>query len=114
MWKVIIKDEDNNMALLESFGSDTERDTNRIIADYFTRSDLNIDGVRHIRIEKICVDNEKLYKEALELIAQQQKVVSCGYGSQDNTYEVETARTALGLPLDIPEYDNPEYKYMEE
>lgn len=114
MWKVIIKNKDTNMVLLESFNVDTERELNKRIADYFATPDLDLDGVKHMHIEKICVDNEKYYKEALEIIARQQKVDSIGYGSQDNSYVIETARAALGLPLDIPEYDNPEYKYTED
>lgn len=112
MWEVIVTDTNGGM-LLESF-TDDERSAQWKVGEYLSSKDVNLDGVKHIKIERIHIDNEKHYKEALELIAQQQKVASCGYGSQDNTYEVETARTALGLPLDIPEYDNPEYKYMED
>lgn len=58
----------------------------------------------------VCLGIGLRYEDALKEIAACQKVNSIGCGSQDNSFEVETARTALGLPLDIPEYDNPDYE----
>ena len=49
-------------------------------------------------------------KDALLEIATQHKIDSIGYGTEDNSFEVETAREALGMPLDIPKYDDPDYE----
>lgn len=53
------------------------------------------------------------YKDALFDIATRQKVESIGYGTQDNSVEVDIAREALGMPLDIPKYDDPDYEEEE-
>lgn len=50
------------------------------------------------------------YQDALKEIACQRKINSLGYGTEDNSFEIEIAREALGLPLDMPEYDDPNYK----
>ena len=50
------------------------------------------------------------YKDALLEIATQHKIDSIGCGTEDNSFEVETAREALGMPLDIPKYDDPDYE----
>ena len=58
----------------------------------------------------ICLGVALRYKDALEEIAFTRKVESIGCGSQDNSCEIETARVALGLPKDLPEYDDPDYE----
>ena len=105
MWKVIVTDMNGGL-LLESF-TDDERSAQWKVGEYLSSKEVNLDGLKYIKIERIHIDNEKHYKEALELIAQQRKVENW-YGGGDNVDEVETARTALGLPLSISEYDNPE------
>lgn len=54
------------------------------------------------------------YQDALKKIAFQPKIESMGYGCEDNSFEVETAREALCLPLDLPEFDDQNYKEKEE
>ena len=54
------------------------------------------------------------YKDALVEIATRRKIESIGCGTQDNSVEVNIAREALGLPLDIPKYDDPDYEEEEE
>lgn len=48
----------------------------------------------------------KDYFDALLNIARQRRVMGSDFYHQDNFYEVGEARTALGLPEDIPEIDN--------
>lgn len=64
-----------------------------------------------LRREKAaCLGEGLRYKDALLEIATQHKISSIGYGTEDNSFEVETAREALGMPLDIPKYDDPDYE----
>lgn len=46
------------------------------------------------------------YEKALEKIAKDRKIISMTGYDFDNEIYVNAAREALGLPLDIPEYDN--------
>lgn len=70
------------------------------------------------RIKKIKMDSDYAiilgialrYKDALVEIATQRKIESIGYGTEDNSVEVNIAREALGMPLDIPKYDDPDYE----
>ena len=73
----------------------------------------NKDRIKRIKMDSdyaIILGIALRYKDALVEIATRRKVESIGYGTQDNSFEVETARTALGLPLDIPKYDDPDYE----
>lgn len=103
MWKINIVDEADGMFLYEGFRN-TEQETQEAIKSYFSTPKLNLAGVKKMRIEKIYIDREKVYRDALEDIAHQHYDESEG-----NSFEIKVARTALGLPLDMPEYDNPKY-----
>lgn len=46
------------------------------------------------------------YEKVLEKIAKDRKIISMIGYSFDNEIYINAAREALGLPLDIPEYDN--------
>ena len=73
----------------------------------------NKDRIKRIKMDSdyaIILGIALRYKDALVEIATQRKIESIGYGTQDNSFEVETARTALGLPLDISKYDDPDYE----
>ena len=73
----------------------------------------NKDRIKRIKMDSdyaIILGIALRYKDALVEIATQHKIKSLGYGTEDNSFEVETARTALGLPLDIPKYDDPDYE----
>lgn len=76
----------------------------------------NKDRIKRIKMDSdyaIILGIALRYKDALVEIATQHKIKSLGYGTEDNSFEVETAREALGLPLDIPKYDNPDYEEEE-
>lgn len=46
------------------------------------------------------------YEKVLEKIAKDRKIISMTGYSFDNEIYVNAAREALGMPLDIPEYDD--------
>lgn len=106
MWKVNIVNEENGIFLYETFRN-TEREIPDAIRSYFANPKLDLEGVTKMYIEKIYIDREKVYRDALEEIAHRPKIDAID--GSDNSVEVEIARTALGLPLDIPEYDNPQW-----
>lgn len=73
----------------------------------------NKDKIKRIKMDSdyaIILGIALRYKDALVEIATRQKVESIGYGTQDNSVEVNIAREALGMPLDIPKYDDPDYE----
>lgn len=73
----------------------------------------NKDRIKRIKMDSdyaIILGIALRYKDALVEIATQHKIRSLGYGTEDNSFEVETAREALGMPLDIPKYDDPDYE----
>ena len=77
----------------------------------------NKDRIKRIKMDSdyaIILGIALRYKDALVEIATQRKIESIGYGAQDNSVEVNIAREALGLPLDIPKYDDPDYEEEEE
>lgn len=65
-----------------------------------------------LKLAKAEADNKVLknkldrYEKALEKIATDRKIISMTGYSFDNEIYVNAAREALGLPFDIPEYDN--------
>lgn len=76
----------------------------------------NKDRIKRIKMDSdyaIILGIALRYKDALVEIATQRKIESIGYGAQDNSVEVNIAREALGLPLDIPKYDDPDYEENE-
>ena len=76
----------------------------------------NKDRIKRIKMDSdyaIILGIALRYKDALVEIATQRKIESIGYGAQDNSVEVNIAREALGLPLDIPKYDDPDYEEEE-
>ena len=87
---------------------ETEHDAQIRAGEYLADKHVNLDGVKHIKIERIYIDETERYRKALEDIASQPKIESIGYGSEDNSFYVETAREALGWPTNIAKYDNPE------
>lgn len=73
----------------------------------------NKDRIKRIKMDSdyaIILGIALRYKDALVEIATRRKIESIGYGTEDNSFEVETAREALGIPLDIPKYDDPDYE----
>lgn len=73
----------------------------------------NKDRIKRIKMDSdyaIILGIALRYKDALVEIATQRKIESIGYGTQDNSVDVNIAREALGLPLDIPKYDDPDYE----
>lgn len=73
----------------------------------------NKDRIKRIKMDSdyaIILGIALRYKDALVEIATQHKIKSLGYGTEDNSFEIETAREALGLPVDIPKYDDPNYE----
>ena len=73
----------------------------------------NKDRIKRIKMDSdyaIILGIALRYKDALVEIATQRKIESIGCGTQDNSVEVNIAREALGLPLDIPKYDDPDYE----
>lgn len=73
----------------------------------------NKDRIKRIKMDSdyaIILGIALRYKDALLEIATQRKIESIGYGTQDNSFEVNIAREALGMPLDIPKYDDPDYE----
>ena len=77
----------------------------------------NKDRIKRIKMDSdyaIILGIALRYKDALVEIATHRKIESIGYGAQDNSVEVNIAREALGLPLDIPKYDDPDYEEEEE
>lgn len=108
MWKVNIVNETDGMFLYETF-KNTEREIPEAICSFFANQKLDLEGVTKMRIEKIYIDREKVFRDALEEIARQPY-----YEEEGNSFEIQVAREALGWSPYIPEYDEPHWKKGEE
>lgn len=65
MYKVFITDMNDGMVLLESM-ADSERKSQKIIGDYFSDKDVNLDGVKMMKIERIFIDDKEFEIKKLE------------------------------------------------